>query len=197
MILAWAVIVGFIAGLARAMIGKRPYRAPQIHLIWLVIVAFIPQFFAFRLAQTRFSLPNSWIPAVLLGTQAILLVFVALNLKAPGFWAIGMGLAANFLVILLNHGMMPISPETVRTLQGPNMNASMMQLGVRYGVGKDIILNPGDTRFWFLSDIFVLPISKAYKVAFSAGDVLIAAGVFWLLWSLGGPNSVNNKEQQS
>lgn len=178
------------------MIGKRPYTTPHIQQIWLVIAAFIPQFFAFRLAQSRFALPNSWIPAVLLGTQAILLVFVALNLKAPGFWAIGMGLAANFLVILLNHGMMPISPETVRALEGPNLNAGMLQLGVRYGVGKDIILNQGDTRFWFLSDIFFLPISKAYKVAFSAGDVLIALGVFWLLWSLGGPTIVR-KEQEA
>jgi hypothetical protein len=194
MILAWAVIIGFIAGLARAIIGKRPYQTPHVRHIWLVIIAFIPQFIAFRLPQTRTIFPDYWVPVVLLGTQAILLVFIALNIKEPGFWAIGMGLAANFLVILLNQGMMPISPETVRTLEGQSYNPVEMLSGKRYGIGKDIILDQGAMRLWFLSDLFILPISQTLRVAFSMGDILIAFGVFWLLWSMGGTNTVR-KEQ--
>jgi hypothetical protein len=39
----------------------------------------------------------------------------------------------------------------------------------------------------FLSDYYTLPDWLHYPVAFSLGDVLIAVGAFWLLWSLGGP----------
>ncbi|HEX7976896.1 MAG TPA: DUF5317 domain-containing protein [Anaerolineales bacterium] len=187
MILVWAVIAGLIVGLARAIVGNRKYRIPQLRHLWLVIAAFIPQVFAFRLSGTRSVFPDAWVPVVLVGSQAVLLVFVMLNLRAPGFWVLGLGLASNLLVISLNHGLMPISPETVYRLLPADLPPGVWSVGERFGVGKDLVLPQGDTKLWFLSDIFLLPLSDISKVAFSAGDALIAIGVIWLLWSLGGP----------
>jgi hypothetical protein len=36
-------------------------------------------------------------------------------------------------------------------------------------------------HFGFLGDRFLLPAWSPYQAAFSAGDILIGAGVFWLL----------------
>lgn len=193
MILAWAVIAGFVAGLARSIHGKRRYTVPSLRYPWIILVAFLPQLFAFRLPSTRSVFPDEFVPYVLLGSQAILLVFVVLNLRAPGFWAIGIGLAANILVIALNHGMMPISPETVTRLLGPDAPPGLWSVGERFGVGKDIVLPKGATNLWILSDIFLLSIQDIYGVAFSIGDILIAIGAIRLLWLQGGPEQVNKE----
>lgn len=133
--------------------------------------------------------PDEWAPILLVGSQIILLVFVWINRKKPGFWMLGAGLALNFLVIVLNGGLMPISPENVRKVY-PDVPADWWQVGERLGNGKDIVLTPSTTRLWFLSDRFLLPEGLGFQVAFSLGDVLIALGAFWLLWTLGGPRLV-------
>jgi hypothetical protein len=187
MILAAAVIAGFIAGLARAWIGKRPYRVPSLRLPGLVLFAFVPQLFAFYLPRAGVRLPDEWAPVVLVGSQVVLLLFFWLNRKQPGFWLLGAGLLLNFLVIVSNGGLMPISPEMVRTIY-PTVPESRWQVGRRLGNGKDIVLPDAETHLRYLSDRFTLPAWVNYSVAFSVGDVLIALGAFWLLWSLGGIN---------
>jgi hypothetical protein len=52
--------------------------------------------------------------------------------------------------------------------------------GSRFGE-KDILLLPQDTRFEPLADRFLTPAWSAYRAAFSLGDVLLAAGAFWML----------------
>lgn len=173
------------------MLGRRPYQLPDLRWAWLVLLAFIPQFFAFVLPATRASIPSSWIPVVLVGSQALLLIFSIVNIRQPGFWLLGLGLALNLLVTLLNGGMMPISPETIQHLY-PDAPFGAWQVGQRLGVGKDIVLPAADTRLWLLSDHFSLPDWLSYKVAFSLGDVLISAGAFWLLLTFGGRS--NSKE---
>ena len=53
-------------------------------------------------------------------------------------------------------------------------------MGSRLGTGKDIVLAVDQTRLWWLSDRFLLPLPGGY-VAFSLGDVLIAVGAFFVL----------------
>ena len=184
MILIIGVLAGLAAGLARSWLGKRPYHVPQVRLAWLVFVAFIPQYVAFVLPQTRNHFPDAWVPTVLVGSQLLLLVWVLINLKVPGIWFLGLGLFLNLLVISLNGGLMPIRPELVERLI-PQAAEGFWVVGERLGVGKDIVLTVEQTRLWFLSDWFLLPDWLHYPMAFSIGDVVISLGAFWLLWAAG------------
>lgn len=194
MVLVVAVLAGVIAGLVRAKIGKRPYQPYQMRAIWLVLVALIPQWLAFSFAPTRDNLPN-WVASTsLVLSQIILLIFAWLNRKTPGFWLLGIGLALNLTVILANKGFMPISLDTVQWLH-PQAPPETWTIGQRLGTGKDIILPVGKTVLYFLSDRFRTPDLEVYRVAFSAGDVVVALGAFWLLWAIGGPVYSESKQE--
>ena len=185
MILLFAVIAGLIAALLRSWIRHETFLSLKIKSVWLVFAAFLPQYFAFSLSITRERIPDSWIPFILIGSLLFLLVFVWENRDIPAMWVMGLGLILNFLVIILNHGFMPLSPETAQKLMEPGVNVPLT-LGGRVGYGKDILLQTRDTKLWFLSDIFLLPEWLHYKVAFSIGDIFISVGAFLFLWSLGG-----------
>jgi hypothetical protein len=186
MILALAVIIGLLAGLIRAWFRRRLLASPRLRLEWLLLVAFIPQWFAFYLPATRQLLENHLVAFSLVSSQTLLLIFAWLNRHQPGFWALGLGLALNLLVITANGGLMPISPEMANKLV-PDISANIWQVGDRLGTSKDIILPVTATRLWWLSDRFLVPAWFPYRVVFSIGDVFIAGGAFWLLWTLGGP----------
>jgi hypothetical protein len=188
-LLLGAALLGWVGGMIWARAAHRPYQVPNLRWVWLVLLAFIPQFFAFVLPATRSVIPNAWIPVALVGSQALLLLFSILNIRQAGFWLLGIGLLLNLAVILLNGGMMPISPDTLQHLY-PNAPAGAWQLGERFGVGKDVVLPAAETTLWFLSDCLVLPDWISYKVAFSLGDVLIALGAFWMLLLSGGSLSL-------
>ena len=184
MILLLAVIAGLLAGLARAWRASRPLVPPDLRLVWLALLAFLPQWLAFYLPATRRLFAQDLAAAALVSTQVFLLAFAWFNREQSGFWALGFGLALNLLVITLNGGLMPISPETAAQLRsGTSSNA--WQIGQRLGTSKDIILPIAATRLWWLSDRFLLPNWFPYRVAFSLGDVFIAGGAFMMAWALG------------
>ena len=186
MVMLIAVGVGFIAGALRARIMNRRFQSVHLRLVWLVILAFLPQFFAFYLPATRSIFPDAWVPAALVVSQVLLLVFAWVNRQIPGFWLLGLGLLSNFSAISLNGGMMPLAPQTAQRLIPPEVYTDL-RVGDRFGFTKDILLQREETRLWFLGDIFTLPEWMNYPLAFSIGDILIGMGAFWLLWELGGP----------
>jgi len=195
-ILTAAVVIGLAAGLIRARKGKREFQVGSLRLWWLVILAYIPQWIAFSFPATRNGFPDELVPLVLIGSQILLMIFAVANWKQAGFWLLGIGLFLNFLVIAINGGMMPISPETVEGLLNGYPNV-IWKIGERLGTGKDIILPISETKLWFLSDRFLFPEWMPYRVAFSFGDTLIAVGAFWLLWSLGSPKQSMSKETRN
>jgi hypothetical protein len=135
------------------------------------------------------------VPAGLVSSQSILLAFAWFNRRQPGFWMLGLGLALNFIVIVSNGGLMPISSETATQITQDNL-AARWEVGQRFGSSKDIVLNEADIHLGFLSDRFVLPDWVPYRVAFSMGDMLIGLGAFWMMWSLAGcqePPARNDK----
>lgn len=179
MILLTALLLGLLVGLVRAKWQHRSYRVPEFRLIWLAIVAFVPQLIAAYLPAARGVLPN-WLAAVLVSASLILfLAFIGANLKTPGMPILLAGMALNLIVMLSNGGWMPISPETASHLPraGPIASSSV---GERFGQ-KDVLLLPQETHLAYLSDRFLLPDWSPYQVAFSPGDILIAIGAFWVL----------------
>ena len=199
MILLLAVVAGLLAGLARSRLGGNGHlRDLELRLVWLVPIAFLPQWLVFYWPATSHSTTDHLAAAVLVSTQLLLLLFAWFNRYRVGFWALGVGLALNLLVITLNGGLMPVSPETLAQL--PNVPPDSWEIGDR--IGWNIILQVSDTRLWWLSDHILMPAWFPVRKALSLGDVLIAAGAFWLLWSLGkseaGEREANfAKEQRS
>lgn len=89
------------------------------------------------------------------------------------------GLLLNLAVMLANGGWMPISPQNASRLVGA---AAISQAAPGERIGpKDVLLQPAEMQLGFLADRFMLPDWSPYQAAFSAGDILIAAGAFWLL----------------
>jgi hypothetical protein len=190
-VLLLAVIAGLLAGAARVWIKKRNYQPIQLRHIWLIVIAFLPQWLAFFLPVTRRFIP-SWLASLFLILSLVLmLIFVLLNLNTNwlGFLILGFGLALNLLVITSNGGLMPISPENAVRI-APQFPAESRKSGSRFGKTKDIILTTEETRFLSLSDRFVSPDWLHYRFVFSLGDILVAIGIFWVLWEPGGGDLV-------
>lgn len=185
MILLLAVAAGLLAGMGRAWARGSEITAPALRWPWLVWVALVPQLLAFYLPWAGRWLPDALAPLILVGSQLLLLVFAWANRRQAGIWLLGLGLFLNLLVIVLNGGLMPIRPHVVMALI-PQAPPGAWQVGERLGAGKDIVLPEEATRLPWLSDYFLLPAWSPRRAAFSLGDVIIASGAFWFLWSLGG-----------
>lgn len=185
MLLIIAVFAGFLIGFIRSWLSNHRYEIPQIRYSWLVLIAFVPQWLVFYLPITRHSVSNPWASVALISSLCLLLIFVWRNSvqqrprNRVGFGLLGLGLILNLTVILLNRGLMPITPENVTRLV-PNAPAGSWELGSRLGTGKDIVLTLDQTRLWWLSDHFYLPL-PGRDVAFSLGDIFIAVGAFLVL----------------
>jgi hypothetical protein len=193
LILLVAVFTGWLAGLLYARWQKRTWTIPQVRFAWLVIIGFLPQFFAFYLPATRDRMPDAWVAASLLVSDILFLVFCWFNRHLAGVWLLGGGAALNLIVIASNGGFMPISPQTASHLIPPTL-LETLPVGGRFGAGKDILLLPEHTRFVWLSDRFLLPNWFPYQVAFSLGDILIACGAFWLMATQGKPPLHSNEK---
>jgi Family of unknown function (DUF5317) len=194
LILLLAIFAGLVAGLLRSWTGKRNLQIPHLHWLWLVLLAYLPQFFAFQYSRTRTTLPTEWIPIILIVTQILLLIFTIINWRQAGFWLLGIGLVLNLTVISLNNGWMPISPETVAHV-APDAPPGSWEIGKRLGSTKDKVISTSQTNLPILTDRFVLPGWVPYQVAFSIGDIFIALGAFWFFWSMGGPKDYSKPER--
>ena len=183
MVLLVSVVIGLAATIIRAKATGRHLKPVELHHSWFVFLAVVPQIIAFQVPAVGRKVPESIIPAILVVTQLLLLVFAFENLTQPGFWALGIGLLANFIAIASNGGWMPISPDTVRRIL-PSIPGEVELVGQRLGLSKDWILPGNDIRMLWLSDRFTLPDWIPYRVAFSIGDIFIAIGAFLLVWSL-------------
>lgn len=80
----------------------------------------------------------------------------------------------NFLVIVCNGGLMPVSPEAAKAA-GMEEKISTVQIGQPLPHSKGILLNKSDTRLQFLSDIFT--IKYPTRRLFSPGDAIVVAGI--------------------
>jgi len=146
--------------------------AIRIKLGWLIILAVLLQRMPFAL-----SVPSSCVElkkALLVLSYVLLLWALSRNLHLWSMRILALGSVLNFAAIVVNGGLMPVSPEA-------RLQAGMTPIG-QPGFGKvlpegtGILLPVDQTNLWFLSDIF--PVSLVGGV-FSLGDVLIGVGLLF------------------
>lgn len=175
-----ALCLVFLLGLMAA--GGRVSNLAQIKIKrgWLAPLAFLMQaYLIFVPAETARGLLSSR-SLILIVSHCLLFVVIWQNRELQGVKLIGLGLLLNFAVIMLNGGFMPITPEAlIRT--GYDSYAPQLETGYRVARTKNIVMEPGEARLWFLSDILVLPRPFPIPSVVSVGDVVIAAGVFFFL----------------
>jgi hypothetical protein len=108
---------------------------------------------------------------VLVASFPVLLVFLGVNLRIPGFPLIFAGLVLNLAVIAANGGM-PVSPSALRAAGGSEADVQALAANpdVKHHLRDedDVIAEIGDT----------IPI-EPLGIVVSPGDVLAYTGVAW------------------
>ena len=109
----------------------------------------------------------------------LLIVFVFANVRRPSIALFGAGVLLNFLPIIANGGLMPITPETLQKTGGVPEDA---RIGEWVRDTKDVLLERDDVHLYFFSDRLTSDLSPFR--AFSIGDVVLIGGAMFLLLDL-------------
>jgi Family of unknown function (DUF5317) len=138
---------------------------------WLAIIALLIRRIPFAVFP-----PADFISlkkAVLIISYPLLILVLLKNWRYISARLILVGVAMNFIAILANGGLMPVSPEA-RDIAG------MLPVGIGQVLphGSGILLPLEQTRLWFLTDI--IPVRAIYSI-FSLGDVIMLCGLVLLI----------------
>ena len=166
---ASAFILSFLAG------GK-PKRLADLdfHRLPFMLASFILRDVSEELLDKE--APELWASMLLaFACYALLFYGVYPNLKYPGMWAVGVGSVLNFIVIVLNQGRMPVSVAPLTPIEQAREIARLST-----SINHQLI-GPG-SRLEFLSDLFKWSFLQPQPAMFSVGDILITAGVSWLIF---------------
>ena len=178
MILAAAILVGILTGLAR---GGKLQQLAGVPFRWggLAVVAFGLQVYIIYFPEQVGAGFVTLRLGLLLLSYALLIAVIWQNRKLPGLWLLGAGLVANLAVMLLNGGYMPVTQQAL--LQAGFAHSAQAAEGAHVLSSKDVVMARDATLAWWLSDVFVLPPPFPIPSIFSLGDVLVALGGFWFL----------------
>jgi hypothetical protein len=168
-----AILAGVLIGL---ILGGSIQQLAEIHLRWwtLALVGL-----ALQLAPVpsmKGQLDHWLAVGLLIASYMVLLVFVLVNIRLPGFWLIALGFALNALVISINVGM-PVSRDALRQAYGPGYQTFIRELEFNEGA-KHHFSRPGDVLLP-LTD--VIPLARPVRSVLSVGDVMFFLGVAWVI----------------
>ncbi len=136
---------------------------------WLLPLALVAQTVVVEVP----GLPAAVASAVHVLTYALAGAFLLLNRHVKGLWLLGLGAGANAVTITLNGGTLPADPHALAVA----------------GIRQDLAFpNSGPLAHpvlpW-LGDVFAVPQGVPFANVFSVGDVLVVAGVVWLVRATG------------
>jgi hypothetical protein len=105
----------------------------------------------------------------------LLLAVVWFNRRIPGAILFGAGLSLNLIVIVAFGGRMPVLlPHDV------DPNSAVLAL-LRGGLDPLHVALAHPQGLWFIGDVFAIPGIGGHSSLVSIGDLLMAAGVAWLI----------------
>ena len=105
----------------------------------------------------------------------LLLAVVWFNRRIPGALLFGAGLSLNLIVIVGFGGRMPVLLPT-----DADPNSPVLAL-LRGGLDPLHVVLTQPQGLWFIGDIFAIPGLGGHSSLVSIGDLLMAAGVAWLI----------------
>ncbi|WIV13828.1 DUF5317 domain-containing protein [Proteiniborus sp. MB09-C3] len=104
-------------------------------------------------------------------TYLLLIIGIALNIRANSMKLFLIGIILNLIVILFNGGQMPVSLEGIKGIN------NYVELPERqFDIKHNSITK--DTKLAFLADIIVIPKPYPLPKIISVGDIFIMTGVF-------------------
>jgi hypothetical protein len=169
---AGGILVGLSLGGSLGNLGEARFRWWPLALLGLAM-QFIP-------VPSRSGQADHLIAVTILtASYGVLLLFVLMNIRTPGFALVGVGLALNALVIGVNGGM-PVDAHALRHGAGSAYQAERQRLMTK-GRFKHHLAGPGDVLLP-LSDR--IGIGGPVRNVFSVGDFIAYAGVGWALAAL-------------
>ena len=175
MLYVYIIIISIIIGLLRN--GKLSSLS-QISLkrIELIVLAFLIQAGLIFLGSRKIEFVINYSSYALAFSYVVLLIAVWYNEKLKGMKIIALGIAFNFIVIMINGGHMPI-------LLGSLYKAGLNDIALILKEGSHVTntLITEKTLFKFLAD--VIPLSPPFPdpSVISVGDFLLFYGVFSLI----------------
>jgi Family of unknown function (DUF5317) len=154
--------------------GASPLGLGAVRLRWLPLPLLA---YGIQVAVFQVGIGGA-IPAVLwlAGSTGLLLLFLIANLRYRALGIVACGVGLNLLVMTLNGGYMPASPEDLRAAGLPQVAAQLESQGHFQKTG----LRDGGTLLPFLGDVIRVPLPGPDRMA-SPGDVLVALGIFLFL----------------
>jgi hypothetical protein len=148
----------------------------QIHFGWLALVAVVVQFIV---VYVGFGWAEEFRRVVFPASYVLLIAFVILNRRRLGFLVIGAGMVLNFLAIVSNGGLMPISPSSMEK-GGLGDELAKLDVGDAVPQTKNVLLEESDTHLQWLTDRLTWQSPGPFPV-FSVGDAIIAVGLVVIL----------------
>lgn len=115
--------------------------------------------------------------AALVISAGLLLRFCWLNRRFTGIIVAGAGAVLNMLVMAAQGGSMPVSTQTIAAMGGPTLQA-----GTRFLLSKSTVVAQDSGWLSLLNDRLLLPGPLGWFAAWSVGDLVLLAGVWWFLW---------------
>jgi hypothetical protein len=171
MILFLGVIA--LSVLAGYLLGGRLRRFERLRLRWWALAPIGLALQAVPLPDGRHGTDLLVRIAVLSCSFVLILLFAVMNLRIAGMPLLFAGLALNFVVIATNGGM-PVSEHALeRSGQADVVKLLLADEGAKHH------LLTSDDHVTFLAD--VIPIGPPVKQVMSLGDVLVYAGLAWLI----------------
>lgn len=167
--LVLAIVIGYLRGGRLRHLAKLELRAEALILVALVIQWTTP------MLARALGLPSNLAFGIWLIAFVLLFVALLMNRDRPALLVAALGVATNLLVIALNGGM-PVLPAAIRFLDpGKPVAAAAFAGDPLYHLAGPA------TRLPFLADAIPWPWPPFQRGVMSIGDVLLMAGVFWLV----------------
>lgn len=152
--------------------GGSPVEFANVRLRYLPVpvVAVVAQALSFSVLGGRFPALSEWF---VLGSSALLLLFLLANLAFRSLAIVAVGTALNLAVVGANGGYMPVRIADVQRAGLADVASHLASDG---HYQKSAATNER-TRLSALGDVILTPVPGGWRLI-SIGDVCVAAGIF-------------------